>query len=298
MAKTAFIGLGNMGGGMAANLAKAGVAVSAFDLSAAALDRAAAAGCDTAASAAEAANGAELVLTMLPAGAHVRAVMAEAVFPNAAPGALVIDCSTIDVETARDMAAEAKTRGFRFADAPVSGGTAGAEGATLTFMVGCDEADFAAVEAALAPMGRTVIRAGDPGAGQAVKICNNMLLGVSMLGVCEALNLADALGLDAARFFEIASKSSGQCWSLTSYAPVPNLVPAAPSNRGFEGGFSTAMMLKDLKLAQAAAAGARVSTPLGAEAEAFYALFERLGYGGKDFSAVIKLLSGRLTDLE
>jgi 3-hydroxyisobutyrate dehydrogenase len=297
MSRTAFIGLGHMGGGMAANLVKAGVEVRAFDLSTLALERAASAGCARAASAAEAARDADLVITMLPAGAHVRAVFAEAVFPNAAKGALVIDCSTVDVETARDLAAEALGLGFRFADAPVSGGAGGAEAGTLTFMVGCAEADFAAIEPVLAPMAKAVIRAGGPGAGQAVKICNNMLLGISMLGVCEALNLAEALGLDAERFFEIASKSSGQCWSLTSYCPVPGLVPAAPSNRDFEGGFSTAMMLKDLKLAQGAAAAARASTPLGASAEALYALFERQGYGDKDFSAVIKLLAGRLDDL-
>jgi 3-hydroxyisobutyrate dehydrogenase len=293
----AFIGLGNMGGGMAANLAKAGVAVTAFDLSADAVARAKSAGCTAAASPAEAVAGADVVFTMLPAGAHVRQVLSEAVFPNAKAGALLIDCSTTDVETSRDMATAARERGFRFADAPVSGGTAGADGGTLTFMVGCDAADLAAIEQALAPMGRAVIRAGDPGAGQAVKICNNMLLGVSMLGVCEALNLAEALGLDAQRFFDIAAKSSGQCWSLTSYAPVPGLVPAAPSNRDFAGGFSTAMMLKDLKLAQAAAAASRTATPMGAQAEATYALFERLGYGGKDFSAVIKLLSGALGEL-
>jgi len=297
MAQTAFIGLGNMGGGMAANLAKAQVPVRAFDLAASAVERAMAAGCASAPTAADAARGAEVVITMLPAGAHVRAVMTEAVFPNAAAGALIIDCSTIDVETARDLAAKAREHGLRFADAPVSGGVAGAEGATLTFMVGCEEADLPAIEQTLRPMGRAVIRAGGPGTGQAVKICNNMLLGISMLGVCEALNLAEGLDLDPRAFFEIASKSSGQCWSLTSYCPVPELVPAAPSNRDFSGGFSTAMMLKDLKLAQAAAATVRVSTPLGAQAEALYALFERLGYGGKDFSAAIKLLGGRLGDL-
>jgi 3-hydroxyisobutyrate dehydrogenase len=297
MSHTAFIGLGHMGGGMAANLAKAGTEVRAFDLSTLAVERAAAAGCARAASAAEAARDAEVVITMLPAGAHVRSVYTEAVFPNAAKGALLIDCSTIDVETARAVAAQARDLGFRFADAPVSGGTAGADAGTLTFMVGCVEADLTAIEHVLTPMARTVIRAGDPGAGQAVKICNNMLLGISMLGVSEALNLAEALGLDAERFFEIASKSSGQCWSLTSYCPVPGLVPAAPSNRSFEGGFSTAMMLKDLKLAQAAAAAAGASTPLGSSAEALYALFERQGHGDKDFSAIIKLLAGRLDDL-
>jgi 3-hydroxyisobutyrate dehydrogenase len=297
MSRTAFIGLGHMGGGMAANLVKAGVEVSAYDLSTAASERAAASGCTRAVSAAEAVRDADLVITMLPAGGHVRQVYTEDVLPNAPKAALLIDCSTIDVETAREVAAQAKAQGFRFADAPVSGGTAGADAGTLTFMVGCAEADFTAIEQALTPMARTVIRAGDAGAGQAVKICNNMLLGISMLGVSEALNLAEALGLDAERFFEIASKSSGQCWSLTSYAPVPGLVPAAPSNRDFEGGFSTAMMLKDLKLAQDAAAGVGASTPLGANAEALYALFERQGYGAKDFSAIIKLLAGRLGDL-
>ncbi len=297
MSRAAFIGLGNMGGGMAANLVKAGVEVRGFDPSTAAAERAAAAGCARAASAAEAVADADVIITMLPAGAQVRQVYGEVVFANAPKNALLIDCSTIDVESARTVAAEAGAQGFRMADAPVSGGTAGADAGTLTFMVGCAEADFPAIEQALTPMARAVIRAGDAGAGQAVKICNNMLLGVSMLGVCEALNLAEALGLDAERFFEIASKSSGQCWSLTSYAPVPGLVPAAPSNRDFEGGFSTAMMLKDLKLAQAAAAGVDVSTPLGANAEALYALFERQGFGGKDFSAVIKMLAGRLDDL-
>ncbi len=297
MGHTGFIGLGHMGGGMAANLVKAGVEVRAFDLSTLALERAAAAGCARAASAEEAARDAEVVITMLPAGAHVRSVYADAVFANAAKGALLIDCSTIDVDSARAVAAQAGERGFRFADAPVSGGTAGADAGTLTFMVGCAEADLTAIEQVLAPMAKTVIRAGAAGAGQAVKICNNMLLGISMLGVSEALNLAEALGLDAERFFEIASKSSGQCWSLTSYCPVPGLVPAAPSNRDFEGGFSTAMMLKDLKLAQGAAAAAGASTPLGASAEALYALFDRQGHGDKDFSAVIKLLAGRLEDL-
>jgi 3-hydroxyisobutyrate dehydrogenase len=296
MSHTAFIGLGAMGGGMAANLVKCGVEVRAFDPVTVAAERAAAAGCARAVSAAEAASDAEVVITMLPAGAQVREAF-EAVFASAPVGALLIDCSTVDVQTARDLATQGGALGFRFADAPVSGGTAGAEAGALTFMVGCAEADFAAVEQAVSPMAKTVIHAGEPGAGQAVKICNNMLLGVSMLGVCEALNLAEALGLDAERFFEIASKSSGQCWSLTSYCPAPGLVPAAPSNREFEGGFSTAMMLKDLKLAQSAAAGANVSTPLGASAEALYALFERQGHAARDFSAIIKLLAGRLDDL-
>ena len=295
--KIAFIGLGNMGGGMAARQATAQRGVAAFDLSPAALDRAAAAGCAKAGSAVDAVQGAEAVITMLPAGAHVRQIYAEAILPNAPKSALLIDCSTIDVESARLVGQQAKAAGFRFADAPVSGGTAAAEAGTLTFMVGCEEADFADIETALQPMARAIVRAGDVGAGQAAKICNNMLLGVSMLGVAEAFNLAEALGLDAQRFFDISSKASGQCWSMTTYCPVPGPVPASPANRDFEGGFAVAMMLKDLKLAQDAAAKSGTSTPMGAQAEALYALFDKLGYAGKDFSAVIRMLSGRLDTL-
>jgi 3-hydroxyisobutyrate dehydrogenase len=293
MTRVAFIGLGNMGGGMAANQAKAGREVVAFDLSAAALDKAAAAGCSRAGSVAEAVKTADAVVTMLPAGPHVRQVYAEHILPNAPKTALLVDSSTIDVESARAVAAQAKAAGFRFADAPVSGGTAAADAGTLAFMVGCDEADFAAVEDVIAPMSRATIRAGDHGAGQAAKICNNMVLGISMIGVCEAFALAEKLGLEGERFFEIASKSSGQCWSLTSYCPFPGPVPTAPSNRNYEGGFATAMMLKDLKLAQEAAAKAGASTPLGATAEGLYALFDRLGGGGKDFSAILELLRGK-----
>lgn len=292
MTRIAFIGLGNMGGGMAANQAKAGHEVLAFDLSKAAVDKAAAAGCSAAASAAAAVKDAEAVITMLPAGQHVRAVYASEILPNARAGALLIDCSTIDVESARAVAAQAKAAGFRFADAPVSGGQAGADAGTLAFMVGCDEADFPAVEGVIGPMARAVIRAGDHGAGQAAKICNNMVLGASMIAVCEAFALAEKLGLEPERFFEIASKSSGQCWSLTSYCPWPGPVPAAPSNRDYEGGFATAMMLKDLKLAQEAAAKAGAATPLGAQAEGLYALFDRLGGGAKDFSAILQLFRG------
>ncbi len=294
MTRIAFIGLGNMGGGMAANQAKAGHDVSAFDLSKAAVDKAAAAGCSVAASAAEAVRDADAVITMLPAGQHVRAVYAEQILPNAKPSALLIDCSTIDVESARAVAVQAKAAGFRFADAPVSGGQAGAEAGTLAFMVGCDEADFPAIEAVIGPMSRATIRAGDHGAGQAAKICNNMVLGATMIATCEAFALAEKLGLEPERFFEIASKSSGQSWSLTSYCPWPGPVPAAPSNRGYEGGFATAMMLKDLKLAQEAAAKAGAATPLGAQAEGLYALFDRLGGGAKDFSAILELFRGNL----
>ncbi len=297
MTRIAFIGIGNMGGGMAANQAKAQHAVKAFDLSDAAVARAVEAGCTAAPSVAEAVKDAEVVITMLPAGTHVRAVYGEQVLVHALKGALLIDCSTIDVESARVVAKQAAEAGFRFADAPVSGGTAAADAGTLAFMVGCDEADFATVEAALQPMARVVIHAGAHGAGQAAKICNNMLLGISMLGTCEAFALAEKLGLEADRFFEIASKSSGQCWSITSYCPVPGPVPTAPSNRGYAGGFATAMMLKDLKLAQDAAAKSGAATPLGAQAEALYALFNGLGHGGKDFSAVIQLLRGQLETL-
>jgi 3-hydroxyisobutyrate dehydrogenase len=292
MTRIAFIGLGNMGGGMAANQAKAGHEVLAFDLSKAAVDKAAAAGCKPAGSAAEAVKDADVVITMLPAGPHVRAVYHDEVLPNVKPGALLIDCSTIDVESARAVAAGVTKAGFRFADAPVSGGTAAADAGTLAFMVGCAEADFPTVEAALKPMSRVTFRAGDHGAGQAAKICNNMVLGISMIGVCEALALAEKLGLDPAKFHEISSQSSGQCWSLTSYCPWPGPVPTAPSNRNYEGGFATAMMLKDLKLAQEAAAKAGAATPLGASAEGLYALFDRLGGGGKDFSAILQLLRG------
>ena len=292
MSQIAFIGLGNMGAGMAANQVKVGREVEAFDLSPLALAKAIASGCRAASSAENAVKGADIVFTMLPAGPHVRSVYSEHVIPNAKPGALLIDCSTIDVDSARAVAKDAKAAGFRFADAPVSGGTAGAEAGTLAFMVGCDEADFPEIEAAISPMSRATIRAGDHGAGQAAKICNNMLLGISMLGVCEAFALAEKLDLAPEKFFDIASKSSGQCWSLTSYAPWPGLVETAPSNRNYEGGFATAMMLKDLKLAQDAAAKSGATTPLGAQAEAIYALYDRLGGGGLDFSAILQMLRG------
>ena len=292
MTRIAFIGLGNMGGGMAARLVGAGHEVTAFDLSAEALERAAGRGCTPAASVREAVASAEAVITMLPAGPQVRAVYEGEILGQAPAGALLIDASTIDVETARAVAEKAAAAGHVFADAPVSGGTAGAEAGTLAFMVGCDADRFAAIEALLAPMARAVLRAGDHGAGQAAKICNNMLLGISMIGTCEAFALAERLGLEPDRFFEIASKSSGQCWSLTSYSPWPGLVETAPSNRSYEGGFAVAMMLKDLKLAQAAAAASGASTPLGAQAEALYALWERLGNGGRDFSSMLQFLRG------
>jgi 3-hydroxyisobutyrate dehydrogenase len=292
MTRIAFIGVGNMGGGMAANQAKAGHEVAAFDLAEAALAKAAAAGCRPVKSVAEALADAEAVITMLPAGPQVRAVYADQILAHADPKALLIDCSTIDVESARAVADQARAKGLRFADAPVSGGVMAADAGTLAFMVGSAEADFAGVEAVLNPMARVVIHAGEPGAGQAAKICNNMLLGVSMLGTCEAFALAEKLGLAAERFFEIASKSSGQCWSISAYCPVPGVGPQTPADRGYEGGFATAMMLKDLKLAQEAAARSGAATPMGAQAEALYALFAGLGYARKDFSAVIEMMRG------
>jgi 3-hydroxyisobutyrate dehydrogenase len=294
MSHIAFLGVGAMGLGMAANLVKSGQRVVAFDVSADARTRARAAGCDVAASAAEAVRGAATIVTMLPAGSHVRQLYAETIIPNAGKGALVIDCSTIDVESARAVAAEAAAAGLRPVDAPVSGGTSGADAGALTFMVGCDEALFETVRQQLSPMARAVVHAGGAGAGQAAKICNNMVLGISMLGVCEAFALAEKLGLAPERFFEIASQSSGQCWSLTNYCPWPGPVPTAPSNRSYDGGFLTSLMLKDLKLAQEAAAKSGAATLLGAGAEAIYALFERQGHGNKDFSAVLQFLRGRL----
>ena len=298
MTRTAFIGLGNMGAGMAANLARAGRTVTAFDLSAPALERARDSGCAVASSAAAAVEDTEVVITMLPAGAHVRQVYEDSILTHAPSGALLIDCSTIDIDNARAIAARAQAAGFRVADAPVSGGTAAAEAGSLTFMVGCREADLESVEAALQPMAKAVIHAGAAGAGQAAKVCNNMLLGISMIGVCEAFALAEKLNLEAGRFFDIASNSSGQCWSLTSYCPVAGVGPETAADRGYAGGFSTAMMLKDLKLAQDAAGKAGAATPLGAQAEALYALFDRLGFAGKDFSAVLQMLRGNLGALK
>ena len=297
MSSVAFIGLGNMGAGMASNLVKSQVQVHAFDLSEAALEKAKAAGCSVSGSAAQAAAAADAVITMLPAGPHVRSVWTEQVIPHVRPGTLIIDCSTVDVDTARAVAKAANEAGFRAADAPVSGGIMAANAGTLAFMVGCADADFADVERVLKPMAKAVLRAGEAGAGQAAKICNNMVLGISMLGVCEAFALAEQLGLAPDRFFDIANQSSGRCWSLDTYAPWPGLVESAPANRNYEGGFLTSLMLKDLKLAQEAAARSGAATPMGAQAEALFALFDRLGYGQKDFSAVLQLMRGKLEEL-
>ncbi|PAL22147.1 3-hydroxyisobutyrate dehydrogenase [Sphingopyxis sp. GW247-27LB] len=290
--KIAFIGLGNMGGGMAANLAKAGHEVRAFDLSEEALARAVEAGCARAASAAEAVTGAEAVVTMLPAGKHVASVYEADVFPNAAPGTLLLDCSTIDVATARANIEAAIAKGLVAVDAPVSGGIAAANAGTLTFMVGGTDEGFARSQPILARMGKAVIHAGDAGAGQGAKICNNMLLGASMVATCETLALAQKLGLDPQKFFDIASVSSGQCWSLTSYAPLPGVGPATPADNGYKGGFAAALMLKDLRLAMEAAASVDADVPMGSRARELYEAFVAADEGGHDFSAIIRTLQG------
>ncbi len=292
MADIAFIGLGNMGLPMAANLAKAGHAVAGSDVSAVAVERLVAAGGRAADPAAGLA--AEIVITMLPSGKEVREVYLgpAGVVARAAPGTLLVDCSTIDVETARAVAAAAEAKGLPMLDAPVSGGVGGAQAGTLTFMVGGSEAAFARAKPVLEAMGRTIVHAGGSGNGQAAKICNNMILGVSMIAVSEAFVLAEKLGLDHQKLFDIASKSSDQCWSLTSYCPVPGPVPTSPANRDYQAGFAAAMMLKDLKLAQEAARLSGVATPLGAAAAALYGLYAGHGAGGADFSGIIRFLRG------
>lgn len=284
MARIGFVGLGNMGLPMARNLARAGHEVRGYDLSAAAMDAAAEGGIQRAQSAPDAARGADIVITMLPAGAHVRAAWAE-MAPAAEPHAVLIDCSTIDVETAREVAA-----GRPMLDAPVSGGTMGAEAGTLTFMVGGDAESFAQAKPILEKMGRTIVHCGAAGAGQAAKLCNNMLLAISMIGTSEAFTLAEKLGLSHEALFEVASKSSGQCWSLTTYCPVPGPVPGSPANRGYKPGFATALMLKDLGLSQQAAEAAGAATPLGVAALALYERFAAEGGAGHDFSGIINML--------
>jgi 3-hydroxyisobutyrate dehydrogenase len=286
MANIAFIGLGNMGGPMAANLVKAGHKVVGFDLVEASRAAAKAEGVTIAASAAEAVKGAEVVITMLPAGKHVRAVWTDIV-PQAGKTALLIDCSTIDVESARAAHALAATAGLKSVDAPVSGGVGGAKGATLTFMCGGSDVAFAAAQPILEKMGKKIVHCGDNGAGQAAKICNNMILGISMIGVSEAFALAEKLGLSHQALFDVSSTASGQCWSLTSYCPVPGPVPASPANNGYKPGFAAALMLKDLRLSQEAANAAGAATPLGHHAEQIYAAFEAAGHGGDDFSGII-----------
>ena len=293
MTKITFIGLGNMGGGMAANLVKAGHDVTAFDLSKDALDRAVAAGCTAADSAKAAVQGAEAVVTMLPAGPHVRAVYTDDIIGAAPQGALFLDCSTIDVATARAVTQAALEGGYAMVDAPVSGGIAAANGGTLTFMVGGTDEAFARAEPILSAMGKAVIHAGASGNGQAAKLCNNMLLGATMVATCETFALARKLGLDPQTFYDISSKASGQSWSMTSYCPLPGVGPQTPADNGYQGGFAAALQLKDLKLATAAAASVGASTPMGNAAEALYQLMVNAGQGQRDFSAMIELLDGQ-----
>ena len=292
MARVGFIGLGNMGGGMAANLAKKGHDVRAFDLSPDALDKAKAAGCLPVASATEAADGAEAVITMLPAGTHVERVYTDSVFGIAKPAAILIDCSTIDVATAKRIADAAHAKGLTAVDAPVSGGIGAAAGGTLTFMVGGTDDGFDRAQPYLADMGKAVIHAGASGAGQAAKICNNMLLGATMVATCEAFLLAGKLGLDPQKFYDISSVSSGQSWSMTTYAPLPGVGPDTPADHDYQGGFATALMLKDLRLAMAAAKDSGFTSPMGARAAELYEAYAAMGKGGTDFSGIIKMLAG------
>jgi 3-hydroxyisobutyrate dehydrogenase len=294
MATIGFIGLGNMGLPMAQNLIKAGHAVQGFDVTRAQVDALAASGGRAATSAKAAAVDVDTVITMLPAGAHVRDVYlgGEGVLSAVKPGTLLIDSSTIDVESARDVAAAAAKKGLPMLDAPVSGGVGGAQAGTLTFMCGGSDEAFARARPLLEKMGKTIVHAGGPGNGQAAKICNNMILGVSMIAVSEAFVLAEKLGLDAQKLFDISSKSSGQCWSMTSYCPVPGPVPASPANRDYKAGFTAAMMLKDLNLAQDASNAAGASTALGEHAAKIYEQFVQSGEGPRDFSGIIRFVRG------
>jgi 3-hydroxyisobutyrate dehydrogenase len=294
MATIGFIGLGNMGGPMARNLLKAGHAVRAYDMSPPAQKAIVADGAIGCGLHFEVAHGADVVVTMLPAGEHVRSVMLgeDGLYAKAPRGCLFIDCSTIDVSTAREVERESLEAGHMMVDAPVSGGVGGAAAGTLTFMVGGSDQAFERAKPFLEVMGKTIVHAGGPGTGQAAKICNNMLLGISMIGTCEAFALAEDLGLEAQKLFDIASKSSGQCWSMTSYCPVPGPVPTSPANRDYQPGFTASMMLKDLKLAVEAAAKTGAPVPLGSAAAQLYSLFVSSGSAGMDFSGIIRMLRG------
>ena len=296
MAAIGFIGLGNMGGPMALNLVKAGHKLTVFDLSKDAVAKLVDAGASAASTAADVVKGAEFVVTMLPAGAHVKSVYLgeDGLLAAAGKGTLFIDSSTIDVPSAREVIAAAEEAGMLMVDAPVSGGVGGAEAGTLTFMVGGEASAFEKAKPVLDVMGKNIFHAGQAGNGQVAKVCNNMILGISMIGVCEAFNLGEKLGLDAQTLFDISSTASGQCWSMTSYCPVPGPVPAAPSNRNYQPGFSAGMMLKDLRLAQEAATGVRAATPLGGAAEQLYTLMEAAGADSLDFSGIIRLIQGKL----
>jgi 3-hydroxyisobutyrate dehydrogenase len=286
--KIAFIGLGNMGGGMAANLVKAGHQVHAFDLAEAALAQAKANGCAPFAVATEAVGGVDAVVTMLPHGGIVDVFYHDQVFHHAPTAAILIDCSTIDVGTAQSVCKHAGVAGYQMVDAPVSGGIAAANGGTLTFMVGGSDEAFARAEPILSAMGKAVIHAGEAGAGQGAKICNNMLLGASMIATCEAFAMAEKLGLDLQTFYDISSKASGQNWSMTSYCPVPGVGPTTPADNDYQGGFAAALQLKDLKLAMEAAHSVGATVPMGQRATDLYQAFADAGQGGLDFSAIIK----------
>ena len=286
--KIAFIGLGNMGGGMAANLVKAGHSVNAFDLSEDALAAAKSNGCTPFADAGEACEGADAVVTMLPNGAIVKSVYTDSVIGRAPEGAVLLDCSTIDVATARETIAAAEAAGYAMVDAPVSGGIAAANGGTLTFMVGGSETAFERARPVLEAMGKAVIHAGDAGAGQTAKICNNMLLAITMIGTSEAMKMAEKLGLDPQKFYEISSQSTGYNWPLNDYTPLPGVGKESPADRDYQGGFATALMLKDLRLAMEAAETADAAVPLGSRAASLYEDFAGAGNGGLDFSAIIK----------
>jgi 3-hydroxyisobutyrate dehydrogenase len=292
MARIAFIGLGHMGGGMAPNLVKAGHEVRAFDLSEEALSKACDQGCGRAGSTEEAVKDAEVVITMLPAGKHVLDVYRNNVFGNAPASALLIDCSTIDVASARTVEEEAAAKGYEMVDAPVSGGIAAAAGGTLAFMVGGSDEAFAKAKPFIEPMAKAVIHAGGPGAGQAAKICNNMILGATMAATCEGFVLAQKLGLDPQVFFDISSQASGQSWSMTSYCPVPGVGPKTPADNNYDGGFAAALMLKDLKLAMEAANQVGLELEMGEEAEEEFEKFVGKGGGNKDFSGIIKMIDG------
>src|SRR5262245_9221266 len=294
MARIGFIGLGNMGLPMAQNLLKAGHQVEGVDVNPTAIEKLKAAGGVAVETAKGAAARADVVITMLPSGKEVREVYlgSSGIVENANPGTLLIDCSTIDVETARAVAAEAEQKGLLMLDAPVSGGVGGATAGTLTFMVGGSAQAFTRAESILQKMGKTIVHAGGAGNGQAAKICNNMILGVSMIAVSEAFVLAEKLGLDHQKLFDISSKSSGQCWSLTSYCPVPGPVPTSPANRDYQAGFTAAMMLKDLKLSQDAAKATRTKTELGANAERIYSQYVASGEAARDFSGIIRFVRG------
>ncbi len=289
MAKIAFIGLGNMGLPMAINLVKAGHEVNGFDLVPAAIEAAGKAGIKVMPSAAASLAGVEIAITMLPNGRLVLGVYND-ILSAAAPGTLFIDSSTIDVDSARKAHELARAAGFAAVDAPVSGGTGGAAAATLTFMAGGEDEAFARARPVLGAMGRKIVHCGGAGAGQAAKICNNMILGISMIGVSEAFVLGEKLGLSAQALYDVASTSSGQCWSLTSYCPVPGPVPGSPSNNDYKPGFAAALMLKDLLLSQDAAASAGAATALGRHAAEIYQEYVDAGHAGMDFSGIINAI--------